>query len=110
MAKGFPGMGGGNMNALLKQAQKMQKQIEDAQKELETKEYEFSIGGGACSVKANGKKVITEIKLLPDAVDPEDVETLEDMILAAVNNVLQMVDEEKEKVMGKLTGGMPGMF
>lgn len=114
MAKGFQGMGGGmgggNMNNLLKQAQKMQKDIENATKELETKEYETTVGGGACSVKGNGKKELTEIKFMPEAVDPEDVEGLEDLVLAAVNNLFAMVDEDKEKVMGKLTGGMPGLF
>jgi len=110
MAKGFPGMGGGNMNNLLKQAQKMQKEMEKNQKELETKVYEATAGGGAITVKINGKKKLEEVKINPDVVDPEDVEMLEDLVLSAVNAAMQMADEEAEKVMGKLTGGMPGLF
>ncbi|MBR0576803.1 YbaB/EbfC family nucleoid-associated protein [Proteiniclasticum sp. BAD-10] len=110
MAKGFPGMGGGNMNNLLKQAQKMQKEMEKNQKELETKVYEATAGGGAITVKINGKKKLEEVKINPDVVDPEDVEMLEDLVLSAVNAAMQMADEEAEKVMGKLTGGMAGLF
>lgn len=103
-------MGGGNMNNLLKQAQKMQKEMEKNQKELETKVYEATAGGGAITVKINGKKKLEEVKINPDVVDPEDVEMLEDLVLSAVNAAMQMADEEAEKVMGKLTGGMPGLF
>ncbi|HSL85606.1 MAG TPA: YbaB/EbfC family nucleoid-associated protein [Bacteroidales bacterium] len=110
MAKGFPGMGGGNMNNLLKQAQKMQKDMEKNQKELESKEYEASAGGGAVTVLVNGKKRLQDVKINPDVVDPDDVEMLQDLVLSAVNSAIQMADEDAEKVMGKLTGGMPGLF
>ena len=109
MAKGFPGMGG-NMNNLLKQAQKMQKDMEKNQKELETKEYEASAGGGAVSVKLTGKKRLESVTIDKDVVDPDDVEMLQDLVLSAVNAAMQMADEDAEKVMGKLTGGMPGLF
>lgn len=113
MAKGgFPGMGGGNMNNLLKQAQKFQKQMEDMQKELEEKEFEASVGGGAVVAVANGKKQIVDIKLKPEVVDPDDVEMLEDLILSACSEALKKAEEETSKEMGKITGGfnLPGMF
>jgi len=109
MAKGFPGMGG-NMNNLLKQAQKMQKDMEKNQKELESKVYEASAGGGAVSVKLTGKKRLESVTIDKDVVDPDDVEMLQDLVLSAVNAAMQMADEDAEKVMGKLTGGMPGLF
>lgn len=107
---GFPG--GGNMNNLMKQAQKLQKQMEDTQKELENAEFEASVGGGAVSVKANGKKEILSINIKEEVVDPDDVEMLEDLILSAVNEVLRKAEEETSNKMGKLTGGMniPGLF
>jgi nucleoid-associated protein EbfC len=114
MAKGgFPGgFGGGNMNNLMKQAQKLQKDMEQAQKDLETKEFEASVGGGAVVVKANGKKEIIAIKIKPEVVDADDVEMLEDLVLSAVNEALKKADEESANSMGKLTGGMniPGLF
>lgn len=113
MAKGgFPGMGGGNMNNLMKQAQKFQKQMEDMQKELETKEFEASVGGGVVKVVVNGKKQITDIKINPEAVDPDDVEMLQDLIMSACNEALKKAEEETAGAMGKLTGGMniPGLF
>lgn len=110
MAKGFPGMGGGNMNSLMKQAQKMQREMEKMQKELETKEYESSVGGGALTVKVNGKKKITEVVIDPEVLDPDDVEMLQDLVMSAVNNAIAMAEEDSEKVMGRLTGGMPGLF
>ena len=109
----FPGgMPGGNMNAMLKQAQKMQKEMEKAQAEIAEKEVEASVGGGAVTVKATGAKQIVSIKLDPDAVDPEDVEMLEDLILTAVNQALQAADDMANASMGKVTGGMgmPGLF
>ena len=109
MAKGFPGMGG-NMNNLLKQAQKMQKDMEKNQKELESKIYEASAGGGAVSVKLTGKKRLESVTIDKDVVDLDDVEMLQDLVLSAVNAAMQMADEDAEKVMGKLTGGMPGLF
>lgn len=113
MAKGgFPGMGGGNMNNLLKQAQKLQKEMEDMQRNLENKDFEASVGGGAVVAVANGKKQIIDIKIKQDVVDPDDVEMLEDLILSACNEALKKAEEETAEGMKKLTGGMnlPGMF
>ena len=110
---GFPGgMPGGNMNAMLKQAQKMHNEMEKAQAEIAEKEVEASVGGGAVTVKATGAKQIVSIKLDPEAVDPEDVEMLEDLILTAVNQALQAADDMANASMGKITGGMgmPGLF
>ena len=112
MAKGgFPGMGG-NMNNLMKQAQKLQKQMEEAQKDLETKEFEASVGGGAVTVRVTGKKELKDIIIKPEVVDPDDVEMLQDLVLTAVNEALKKAEEETNSSMGKLTGGlnMPGMF
>ena len=116
MAKrgGFPGGMGmpGNMNNLMKQAQKMQKQMEESQKALEEKEFSASAGGGAVEVKASGKKEIISVKLKEEVVDPDDIEMLEDLIMAAVNEVLRKVDDETQSSMSKLTGGlgMGGLF
>ncbi|MCM1083480.1 MAG: YbaB/EbfC family nucleoid-associated protein [Clostridium sp.] len=114
MAKrgGFPGGGmmPGNMNNLMKQAQKMQKQMEETTKELEEKEYEASSGGGAVKVKINGKKEITELHLDEDIVDKDDIEMLEDTIIAAVNEAIRMQSEDEKAQMGKITGGMGGGF
>lgn len=110
--KGFPGMMPGNMNNILKQAQKMQQEMEKMQGELESKEVEASVGGGAVIVKANGKKEILSVTIKPEVVDPEDVEMLEDLVLSAVNEALRLADEMVNSSMSKLTGGMniPGMF
>lgn len=114
MAKGgFPGgFGGGNMNNLMKQAQKLQKEMEQMQKDLETKEFEASVGGGAVVVKVNGKKEVLAINIKEEVVDPDDVEMLEDLVLSAVNEALKKAEDETSNKMGKLTGGlnMPGMF
>ncbi len=112
MAKGgFPGMGG-NMNNLMKQAQKFQKQMEETQKDLESKEFEASVGGGAVTVRVSGKKEVKDIVIKPEVVDPDDVEMLQDLVLAAVNEALKKAEEETNSSMGKLTGGLniPGMF
>ena len=110
MAKrgGFPGGMGmpGNMNNLMKQAQKMQKQMEESQKALEEKEFSASSGGGAVEVTVSGKKEITKISLKEEVVDPDDIEMLEDLIMAAANEALRKVDEETQNSMGKLTGGL----
>ena len=111
MAKrgGFPGGAmPGNMNNLMKQAQRMQRQMEEGQKELETKEFSASAGGGAVEVTINGKKEITSIKLAEEIVDPEDIETLQDLIVAAVNEAMRQVDEASSQSMGKLAGGLGG--
>ncbi|MDO4479331.1 MAG: YbaB/EbfC family nucleoid-associated protein [Lachnospiraceae bacterium] len=110
MAKrgGF-GMGmPGNMNNLMKQAQRMQAKMQEAQKALEEKVFEATVGGGAVVIKMTGKKEITELTLDPDAVDPDDVETLQDLIIAAFNEVTRKVDEETAASMGSLTGGLGG--
>ena len=111
MAKrgGYPGgMMPGNMNNLMKQAQKMQKQMEQTQAEWEAKEYEASAGGGVVKVKINGQKELTEVKIAEEVVDPDDIEMLEDLIMAAVNEVIRaQADDEKEQL-GKITGGMGG--
>jgi DNA-binding YbaB/EbfC family protein len=103
---GFPGMPGGNMQQMLKQAQRMQANIAKLQEELEAREYEASAGGGMVSVKANGKKELLSLTIQKEAVDPEDVEMLQDLVLAAVNEVLRKVEETSNAEMGKITGGM----
>ena len=111
MAKGFGGMGGMNLKALMKQAQKMQKQMEEAQAALAEQVVETTSGGGAVKVTATGKKEIKEIKINPDVVDPDDVEMLEDLILSAVNEALRQVDEIANGAMSKIAGGnLGGMF
>lgn len=114
MSRGrFPGMGNmGNMGNMMKQMKKAQKQMEKMQKELEEKEVEASAGGGAVTVKANGKKEITSIDIDEDVVDPEDVDMLEDLVMAAVNEALREAENLVASEMKKLTGGMniPGLF
>ena len=113
MAKrgGFPGgMMLGNMNNLMKQAQKMQRQMEENQKALQEKEFTASAGGGAVEVTISGKKEVTKVKLAEEVVDPEDIEMLEDLIMAATNEALRKVEEESAAVMSKLTGGLGGGF
>ncbi len=113
MAKGgFPNIGGGNMNNIMKQAQKFQKQLEDMQNELENKEFSATVGGGAVTAVVTGKKQIVDIKLKPEVVDPDDIEMLQDLILTACNEALKRAEEETAAEMKKLTGGLniPGMF
>lgn len=110
---GFPGMGmGGNMQQLARQAQKLQQQMAKMQEELEEREYEATAGGGVVTAKVNGKKELVALTIKPEAVDPDDVEMLQDMVVAAVNEALRMAEEATEQEMGKLTGGlgMPGLF
>lgn len=101
-----------NMNKLMKQAQQMQAKMSKMQEELEEKTVETTAGGGVVKVVVNGKQELLDIKIDPDAVDPEDVEMLEDLILAAVNEGMRKVQDMINQEMGKLTGGMniPGMF
>ncbi|MCR5221610.1 MAG: YbaB/EbfC family nucleoid-associated protein [Lachnospiraceae bacterium] len=110
MAKrgGFPGGMGmpGNMNNLMKQAQRMQRQMEESQKEMETREFTATAGGGAVEVTVSGKKEVTKVTLKPEVVDPEDIEMLEDLIMAAVNEAYRKVEEETQNAMSKFTGGM----
>lgn len=111
--KGFGGMpGGANMNQLMKQAQKMQEDMQRAQVELESKELEASVGGGAVTVKINGKKEILDITIKPEVVDPDDIEMLQDLVLSAVNQAIKSIDDMQNNQMSKLTGGMniPGLF
>ena len=107
---GFPGgFGGANMNNLMKQAQKLQRDMEQAQKELESKEFEASVGGGAVVVKVNGKKEVLAINIKEEVVDPDDVEMLEDLIMAATNEALRKCEEESQAQMSKITGGLSGL-
>lgn len=110
MAKrgGFPGGMPGNMANLMKQAQKMQRQMEEAQKELEDSEVTASSGGGAVEVTVSGKREITKVKLSEEVVDPDDIEMLEDLIMAATNEALRQVDEVSQQSMAKITGGLGG--
>ncbi|NLJ58152.1 MAG: YbaB/EbfC family nucleoid-associated protein [Tissierellia bacterium] len=105
------GMGGG-MNNMMKQVQKMQKQMEEMQKELEETEVEATSGGGAVLVKVNGKKALLELKIDPEVVDKDDVEMLEDMVVAAINEAFRKADEMMETEMRKVTGGVniPGLM
>lgn len=111
MAKkgGFSGGMPGNMNNLMKQAQKMQRQMEEATKEMEEKEITATAGGGAVEVTMSGKKEITKVKLSEEVVDPDDIEMLEDLIMAATNEAIRLVDEMSEQSMSKITGGLGGM-
>ena len=109
----IPNSGGaGNMNQMLKQAQKMQADMAALQEDLEAREYTATSGGGMVEVTVDGKHLIKSIKINPDAVDPDDAEMLEDLIMAAVNEVLRKVEETSNDEMSKLTGGMsiPGLF
>ena len=109
MAKrgGFPGGGmPGNMSNLMKQAQRMQRQMEESQKELETKEFTAKSGGGAVEVTVTGKKEVVRVKLSQEAVDPEDIEMLEDLIMAATNEALRQIEAASQESMSKITGGL----
>lgn len=113
--KGFHGAGmntNKNMNSVLKQAQKMQEEMEKVQSELEDKTVEASAGGGVIEVVANGKKEIVSIKIKPEAVDPEDVETLEDLVMVAINDAIKKADDMMTEGMSEVTGGIniPGLF
>ena len=111
MAKrgGFPGGAmPGNMSNLMKQAQRMQRQMEEGQKELETKEFTASAGGGAVEVTVSGKKEVVRVKLTEEVVDPDDIEMLQDLIVAAANEALKLAEEAGEQLMGRMTGGLGG--
>ena len=117
MAKrgGFPGGAmPGNMANLMKQAQKMQRQMEEQAKEMETKEFSATAGGGAVEATVSGSKKLVRLKLDEEAVDPDDVEMLEDLIVAAIDEALDKADEESASAMSRFTGGMggamPGLF
>ena len=109
---GFPGMGGGfggmNLNQLMKEAKKMQADMEKSQEELAEKEFEASAGGEAVKVKVSGRKEIKELKIKPEVLDPEDVEMLEDLITTCVNNALKQVDDAQAASLGKYN--IPGLM
>ena len=112
MAKrgGYPGgMMPGNMNNLMKQAQRMQRQMEETTKELESKEFTASASGGAVEVTVSGKKEVLSVKLSEEVVDPDDIEMLQDLIVAATNEALRKMEEESQSQMSKITGGLGGM-
>lgn len=110
--RGFPGMGGGfggmNLGQLMKEAKKMQADMEKSQAELASKDFEATAGGGAIYVKVSGQKAIKEIKIQKDVVDPEDIEMLEDLILTAVNEALRKVDSAQAEQLGKFN--IPGLM
>lgn len=105
-------MGGGNMQQLARQAQKLQQQMTKMQEEIEAREFEASAGGGMCTAVVNGKRELLSLTIKPEAVDPDDVEMLQDLVLAAVNEALRTASDTMEREMGKMTGGfnMPGLF
>jgi len=104
------GMMPGSMNNMLKQAQRMQRQMEETSKELEGKEYTAQAGGGAVSVTVTGKKELKGVTISPEAVDPEDVETLQDMIVAAANEAMKQAEEDSKESMSRFTGGLGGLL
>lgn len=111
------GMGGGpgNMQSMIKQAQKMQEDMAAKREELDAREYEIKAGGGVVTVKINGKLEVLSISIEPDIVDPDDIETLSDVLTAGVNEAIKKVNSTNEEEMGKITGmmnipGMPGLF
>ena len=108
------GMGGGptDMNGMLKRAQKMQEEMAVLQEDLDSREYEINAGGGVVSVKITGKLEIKSIELKPEIVDPDDIETLSDVLVAAVNEAIKKVNDTNSEEMGKITGSisLPGMF
>ena len=107
---GFPaGAMPGNMNNLMKQAQRMQRQMEENQKELETKEFTAKAGGGAVEVTVSGKKEVLRVTLSEEVVDPEDIEMLQDLIVAATNEALRMAESANADLMNKMTGGLGGL-
>ncbi len=112
MAKrgGFPGGMPGNMSNLMKQAQRMQRQMEEGQKQLEEKEFTAKAGGGAVEATVSGKKELLKLTISEEAVDPEDVEMLQDMIIAAVNEAMKQAEDASQELMGKMAGGLGGGF
>ena len=111
MGRQFNGFGGGaNMQQLMRQAQKMQQQMQEAQEKLDEAEYEASSGGGMVTVKASGRREITSITIDPQVVDPDDIEMLQDLIMAAVNEGLRKGEEAREAAMSRMAPGMGGLF
>ena len=101
--------GAQGMQGMIKQAQKMQEEVARKQEELEQKEYKINAGGGAVSVTINGKKEILSLEISPEIVDPDDVETLSDILTAGINEAIKRVEETSQREMEKITSGMPGM-
>jgi len=103
---------GPSMNSMLRQAQKMQEDMAALQEDLDSREYDISAGGGAVSLKINGKREILSIDISPEIVDPDDIETLSDILVAAVNEAIKRVDDTNNAEMSAITGsvGLPGMF
>jgi DNA-binding YbaB/EbfC family protein len=107
----FPSFGGGNMQQLMRQAQKMQEQLARTQEELDQKEYEASAGGGVVTCRINGKKELLSLTIKPEAVDPDDVEMLQDLIIAAVNEAIHTGEKEREETLGRMApAGMGGLL
>ena len=104
--------GAQNMNQMIKQAQKMQDQITELQEDIEAREFSATAGGGAVEVTITGKKTIKSLNIKPEAVDPEDVEMLQDLIISAINEAVNNIENTTETEMGKITGGvsLPGLF
>lgn len=102
----------GNVNQMLKQAQKMQEQITALQAELEEREFSASVGGGTVEITINGKRQVLKLNIKPEVVDPEDVETLQDLVMSAFNEAIRVLDEESDAEMQKVTGGVsiPGLY
>ena len=107
---GFPGGMPGNMSNLMKQAQKMQKQMEEAQEQMQSATFKASAGGNAVEATVSGTKEVTKIKIDPEVVDPDDVEMLEDLIVAAVNAAMDKADEVSQQKVSQITGGLNGLF
>ena len=107
----FPNFGGGNMQQLMRQAQKMQEQLTKAQEELDAREYEATSGGGMVTCRINGKRELISLTIKPEAVDPDDVEMLQDLVMAAVNEAIRQGEKTREETMGKMApAGMGGLF
>ncbi|MCI7138223.1 MAG: YbaB/EbfC family nucleoid-associated protein [Oscillospiraceae bacterium] len=108
------GFGGGpsNMQGVIKQAQKMQERMAELQAELDEREYDFTVGGGMITIKMNGKKEMQSIEIKPEVVDPDDIEMLQDLIVAGVNEAISSIEKTNNDEMSKVTGNLniPGMF
>lgn len=112
LPEGYSNKGAGNMQSMIKQAQKMQADMETLQSELDTREYTATAGGGAVTATVTGKHKLQKLEIKPEVVDPEDVEMLADLVTAAVNEAIAQAADASEKEMSKITGGlnMPGLF
>ncbi len=109
LPQGYSSSGPSNINSMIKQAQKMQDDMQKAQEELEQKEYETTVGGGAVTIKMNGKKEVLSLKINPEVVDADDVEMLEELMSAAINDIISKVESDSSKTMQEITGSMPNI-